>query len=190
MKRVALLSVVLLFGSCFKKDLDEFKKAEYLPYTPDVVLPLLSSNIQFTNNLIEISDTLHLHDTVLITMPEWDIKESSSQTPIRYAELKVINQHNLPVRVKIQMYFLNNNKTITDSLFDIQNTFVASHISSEKEEVTSITVLYLDEEKYKRMQKARYVKILYKIKSTGLRTGETYYLRTLAGLKMGIRLEH
>lgn len=135
-------------------------------------MPLFNANISLKDSLLNaipnfsVSDSLYLindillSDSVALSLEGYSIKE---------AQLKLYLKNNFPVRGSLQVYFLNNNDEIQDSLFVINKHPV--QLSSNGITKVSEVYLYLDEAKYKKMMDSKKIKIVYSIKKGSLNAG-------------------
>jgi len=176
-----LLFFIGTFSSCYKKDLEEFKKASF-ELNSTIALPLFNANISLKDSLLNaipnfsVSDSLYLIND--ISMSD-SISLSLEGYSIREAQLKLYLKNNFPVRGSLQVYFLNDNDKIQDSLFVINKHPV--QFSSNGITTVSDVYLYLDEVKYKKMIESKKIKIVYSIKKGSLNEG-SYQLFVGCGL--------
>lgn len=174
------LSAILLV-SCYKKDLEEFKSINGIKLQQEIISPLFHSNLTIKDTLPFSIPVFALSDTIKINASPNQVLDSINQTEVEYIELKLIIENNFKTKGGIQLYFVDDNKQIIDSLFSTtaNNQFQEDSSFSSK----STTYIYLDNEKYYRIKNASKVYVLVELSNHNDNTFHENFLNIYAGVK-------
>jgi hypothetical protein len=176
-----ILASVLLTG-CYKKELDEFKKAS-LKNERDMAFPLFESTITLNDSLPFTIPAIAMSDTIKTDFSFSSyVKDYSGK--LDYVEFKIGLKSNFPVTGGIQFYFADKNGQIIDSLFTYEDaTITAASGGNYNETVISS---YMDHEKYKKIETAPKLYILYRLQTFPSEHYSSNELQIKSGIRFGM----
>jgi hypothetical protein len=156
-----LFLLIGTFTSCYKKDLEEFKKVVF-ELKSDVAFPIFNATITIEDSAAYVPN-MNISDSVFLTNDQIGLSDSLFSILEAYnvkdIQFKVYIKNSFPVNGSLQVYFLNDNNKIVDSLFSIHKYAVKNPDNGYE----SVSEVYIDinEKKYEEIANSKNVKIVY-----------------------------
>ncbi|HVD97019.1 MAG TPA: hypothetical protein VNB90_02370 [Cytophagaceae bacterium] len=172
----------LILSGCYKKDLEDFKNINY------------STERSFAFPVFET--TLTLKDSLPYTIPVFTMADtvkadfklgsyiSNYSGDVDYVEFKMVLKSNFPVTGAVQIYFADNNGTITDSLFTYNNAVLQAADGNNFNQTT--LSVYMDKNKFKQIEQSPKVYIYYMLQTSDPKGYASNQLQINSGIKFGI----
>ena len=121
-------------------------------------------------------------DTVKINLVLSSYLEDKYVDEISTIELKLITENTFPIKGVLQVYFVDDNNMILDSLFSSSISTVPQNNYADKTFTT--TLIKLDKEKYKKIERSTKLFLRYSFSSASLSITEKNYLTVKSGIKI------
>ncbi len=175
MKKILLFLILLPLLSC-KKDLEEFKSIKNIQNKAEVVVPIFYSNDKINDYLNFIPNFTYSSEEIINFPPLNSITKTSVYT-IDSIQLKTNIETDIPFTLDFQIYFLNSQNQIVDSLF---NNYV--QIKGSNQYITIYTDI--DQNKYLLLEKTPKAILKYKIQFNNSNLKNEYYINSSMGVKV------
>ncbi len=176
---ILLLLCLFLMTSCYKKDLEEFKKVNEV--TSEIALPIFHSETIIHDSLNFIKP-FESSDNINVSFPSPQDITLDKNITIDYIEFKNIVETDIPVEFYFQIYLKDINENVVDSIFK-ESYYINNGLNG------MIIYTEISEEKYKIIQGYPNVKISYFIKFDGT-SGvgkDSYVINNSMGVKFKVR---
>jgi len=184
-----LVSLVIGLTSCYKKDLDKFKEAGSVKYTPEIALPFLIADVTLADTVPTIPGytVLRMSDTASVEIPGGKEKDSV-ESVLDYIEFKVLLENSFPFSGVIQLYFANENGVFIDSL--LNNTERVVLAGSASSPINKELTIYVSKARYLQITQSAEKMYLFYDLSTNTSAGlSNSRLRVKIGLKTKLNLD-
>lgn len=131
------LLITFIVTSCYKKDLEEFKKVNSIRYEPEIALPFLETKITLADTIptLPFFLTVSMIDTASITLPASTSKDTL-ESIIDNIDFKIRLQNTFPFSGKVQIYFADSNNVFVDSLLTNAQRNIPSGTSGQIQNIT------------------------------------------------------
>lgn len=174
---ILLLLCLFLMTSCYKKDLEEFKKVNSI--TEEIALPIFHSE-SIIHDSLNFIKPFESSDNINVSFPSPQDITLDKNITIDYIEFKNIVETDIPVEFYFQIYLKDINENVVDSIFK-ESYYINNGLNG------MIIYTEISEEKYKIIQGYPNVKISYFIKFNGGGNKGSYVIKNEMGVKFKVR---
>ena len=164
---IIFLFLSIAISSCYKKELDEFKNAVFEANT-EIAFPLFNADVSIKDSIsvpylpnFSLSDSLYLTNNYTLGLSD-SLSLLLDGYTINDIQIKLYIKNSFPLKGNLQVYFLDANNIVTDSLFTIEKHSVQNGTDG----TMNISEVYIDidQSKYKKIIDCKKAKIAYSIK--------------------------
>ncbi len=179
---VLITALPLIGNSCYKKELDELKKVSFKTNRV-FAFPLFETTLTLEDSLPVQLPGFLLSDTVKATIALGSYLGDYSNDMVDFAEFKIVLRGNFPANGKLQLYFADQYGNITDSLFSYNSLII--NASYDETYTLSTVTAYMDREKYRRIEHASQIYLLYRLETAPLNAFRSSQLHINTAIKFG-----